>query len=183
MERTGFLSGGIDVALTLIRHTRPAVEPGICYGRTDLALAPTFAEEAAAVLARLEPAAALVSSPLGRCRALAERIGSALHLQPAYDHRLQEMDFGAWEGQDWNDIPRMELDAWAADFLHARPHGGESVHAFVARVHEVLAELRKDGVSRLVVTHAGVIKASTVDKGADFSAFENSVAYGGMLRI
>ena len=93
------------------------------------------------------------------------------------------MDFGAWEGQDWNDIPRMELDAWAADFLHARPHGGESVHAFAARVHEFLAELRKDGVSRLVVTHAGVIKASTVDKGADFAAFENSVAYGGMLRI
>ena len=183
MERTGFLSRGFDVALTLIRHTRPAVNPGICYGRTDLALAHTFAEEADAVLAQLEPAEALVSSPLSRCRVLAERIGSAFHLQPAYDRRLQEMDFGAWEGQDWNDIPRTELDAWAADFLHARPHGGESVHAFVVRVHEVLAELRKDGVSRLVITHAGVIKASTVAKGADFSAFQTSVAYGGVLRI
>ena len=171
------------MALTLIRHTRPAVKPGICYGRTDLALAHTFAEETEAILAKLEPAEALVSSPLNRCRTLAERIGSALHLQPAYDRRLQEMDFGTWEGRDWNDIPRTELDAWAADFLHARPHGGESVHAFVARVHEILAELRKDGVSRLVVTHAGVIKASTVDKGADFLAFEKSVAYGGMLTI
>ena len=171
------------MALTLIRHTRPAVKPGICYGRTDLALAHTFAEEAEAVLAKLEPTEALVSSPLGRCRALAELIGSAFHLQPVYDCRLQEMDFGAWEGQDWNDIPRMELDAWAADFLRARPHGGESVHAFVARVHEVLAELRKDGMPRLVVTHAGVIKASTVTKGADLSSFQTSVAYGGVLRI
>lgn len=171
------------MALTLIRHTRPAVKPGICYGRTDLALAHTFADEADAVLAKLEPAEALVSSPLGRCRALAEQIGSAFHLQPAYDRRLQEMDFGTWEGQDWNDIPRTELDTWAADFLHAQPHGGESVHAFVARVHEVLAELRKDGVSRLVVTHAGVIKASTVAKGADFSAFQTPVEYGGVLRI
>ena len=171
------------MALTLIRHTQPAVKPDICYGRTDLALAHTFAEEAEAVLAQLEPAVALVSSPLSRCRALAELIGSALHLQPAYDRRLQEMDFGTWEGRDWNDIPRTELDAWAADFLHAQPHGGESVHAFVARVHEVLAELRKDGVSRLVVTHAGVIKASTVAKGTDRSSFQASVAYGGMLRI
>lgn len=171
------------MALTLIRHTRPAVKPGICYGRTDLALPHTFAEEAEAVLAQLESAAALVSSPLSRCRALAELIGSALHLQPAYDRRLQEMDFGTWEGQDWNDIPRTELDAWAADFLHARPHGGESVRTFVARVHEVLAELRKDGVSRLVVTHAGVIKASTVAKATDLSSFQTSVAYGGMLRI
>ena len=170
------------MALTLIRHTRPAVKPGICYGRTDLALAHTFAEEAEAVLAQLEPAAALVSSPLSRCRALAELIGSALHLQPAYDRRLQEMDFGTWEGRDWNDIPRTELDAWASDFLHAQPHGGESVHAFVARVHEVLAELRQDGVSRLVVTHAGVIKASTVAKAIDLSFFQASVAYGGMLR-
>lgn len=149
----------------------------------DLALAPTFAEEADAVLAQLEPAEALVSSPLGRCRALAERIGSAFHLQPAYDRRLQELDFGTWEGQNWNDIPRTELDAWAADFLHARPHGGESVHAFVARVHEVLAELRKDCISRLVVTHAGVIKASTVAKGADLASFQTSVAHGGVLRI
>ncbi len=171
------------MALTLIRHTRPAVSSGICYGRSDLALATTFPEEANAVLAKLEPAEALVSSPLGRCRALAERIGSAFALEPAYDVRLQEMDFGTWEGQDWNDIPRAELDAWAADFLHARPHGGESVHAFVARVHEVLAALRKDGLSRLVVTHAGVIKASTVAKGTDFSAFQTSVAYGGILRI
>ena len=183
MEPTGLLSGGLDVALTLIRHTRPAVNPGICYGRTDLALAHTFAEEAEAILAQLEPTEALVSSPLNRCRALAELIGSALHLQPAYDRRLQEMDFGTWEGRDWNDIPRTELDAWADDFLHARPHGGESVHAFVARVHEVLAELRKDGVSRLVVTHAGVIKASTVAKAIDLSSFQTSVAYGGMLRI
>ncbi len=171
------------MALTLIRHTRPAVKPGICYGRTDLALAHTFADEADAVLAKLEPAEALVSSPLGRCRALAEQIGSAFHLQPAYDRRLQEMDFGTWEGQNWNDIPRTELDAWAADFLHARPHGGESVHAFVARVQEVLAELRKDGVSRLVVTHAGVIKASTVAKGTDLVSFQTSVEYGGVLRI
>lgn len=171
------------MALTLIRHTRPAVRPGICYGRTDLDLAPTFPEEAAAVLAKLEPAKALVSSPLGRCRALAERIGSAFQLVPSYDRRLQEMDFGRWEGQDWNDIPGMELDAWAADFLHARPHGGESVDAFVERVHEVLAELRQDEASRLVVTHAGVIKASIVERGADFASFEASVAYGGVLRL
>lgn len=84
------------------------------------------------------------------------------------------MDFGTWEGQDWNDIPRMELDAWAADFPHVRLHAGASVH-------EVLAELQKEGISRRSVTHAGVIKASTVAKGT--ASFQASVAYGGVLRL
>ena len=30
MERTGLLFGGLGMALTLIRHTRPAVKPGKC---------------------------------------------------------------------------------------------------------------------------------------------------------
>ena len=35
--------------ITLIRHTRVAVPPGICYGQTDVEVAPTFPEEAEAV--------------------------------------------------------------------------------------------------------------------------------------
>ena len=91
-----------------------------------------------------------MSSPLGRCRALAELIGSAFHLQPAYDRRLQEMDFGAWEGRDWNDIPRTELDAWAADFLHARPHGGASNGSKQSKI----AERVPDGTQQVGQEHS-----------------------------
>lgn len=143
------------MALIFVRHTTPHVAPGTCYGRTDLALAESFeaeAEAVAAALARLAPDGPILSSPLSRCLRLAERLGPfAPH--PAF----VEMDFGAWEGQPWDAIPRAELDAWAADFLGARPHGGESVAQLRDRVAAGLEGLPTGSV---IVTHAGVIKAA-----------------------
>lgn len=138
--------------LYLIRHPRPAVAPGLCYGRSDLALA----EDVAAVAAKLGPllpaAAPLYSSPLQRCRLLAEQ----LHAAPRLDARLQEMDFGRWEMQAWEDIERSALDAWAADPLYYRPPGGETVAELRQRVREFLAELPSGPA--VLVTHGGVIK-------------------------
>ena len=57
-----------------------------------------------------------------------------------FDERLREFDFGTWEGVRWDAIPRAELDAWAADFFHARPHGGESVHMLRERVETAIAD-------------------------------------------
>jgi alpha-ribazole phosphatase len=148
------------MTLILVRHTTPAVAPGTCYGRTDLPLAETFAAEAAAVagrLAALAPAGPILTSPLGRCRRLAERLGP---------HRVHdaftEMDFGAWENRPWDAIPRAELDAWADDFMGARPHGGESVAALRDRVAAGIADLAPGTV---IVTHAGVIKAVAALRG------------------
>ena len=39
--------------VTLIRHTSVAVAPGICYGQSDVDVAASFADEAAAVRQRL----------------------------------------------------------------------------------------------------------------------------------
>ncbi len=168
--------------LILVRHTRPAVAEGICYGMTDLSLAPTFQEEAARIIEALPPAERLVTSPLRRCRLLAERIGAARNLAPVIDARLREMDFGAWEGVPWASIPRAELDAWAADFLHARPHGGESVHMLRERTGAALDEYRRSGLSHVVVTHAGVIKAARVH-GGEPEGWRSSVDFGGMVRL
>ena len=79
--------------LTLVRHTRPAVSEGVCYGMTDLKLAPTFddAGHAGSRLA-LPCAARLVTSPLRRCRRLAERIGTARGLTPFIDKRIREFE-------------------------------------------------------------------------------------------
>ena len=168
--------------LILIRHTRPAVAEGICYGMTDLSLAPTFEEEAARIIEALPPAERLVASPLRRCRLLAERIGAARNLAPVIDARLREMDFGVWEGVPWASIPRAELDAWAADFLHARPHGGESVHMLRERAGAALDDYRRSGLSHVVVTHAGVIKAARAH-GGEPEGWRSSVDFGGMVRL
>ena len=157
----GIPSGTVrNMRLTLVRHTRTAVPRGVCYGSTEVELAPTFEEEAARIVATLPPADRLVTSPLSRCRRLAERIGAARALVPIVDERLREMDFGGWEGVPWASISRTELDAWADDFLHARPHGGESVHMMRERTGSAIEDFRRSGVSHIVVTHAGIIRAA-----------------------
>ena len=168
--------------LILVRHTRPLVAGGVCYGVTDLDLAPTFDDEAARVIEELPPVQRLVTSPLQRCRRLAERIGAAQSLVPVVDPRLREMDFGAWEGVPWDAIPRAEMDAWAADFLHARPHGGESVHMLYERARSAIADCRATGFSHIVVTHAGVIKAVRAEDRHP-NAWKSNVEFGGTVRL
>ena len=170
------------MALILVRHTRPLVADGVCYGVTDLDLAPTFDDEAARVVASLPSAERLVTSPLGRCRRLAERIGAAKSLVPVVDPRLKEMDFGTWEGVSWDAIPRGEMDVWAADFLHARPHGGESVHMLYERSRSAIADYRATGLSHIVVTHAGVIKAVRAEDRYP-NAWKSNVEFGGTVRL
>lgn len=166
----------------MLRHTQPAVAPGTCYGQLDLDVAETFEAEAHQVLQNLPSVSEIISSPSQRCRKLADFIGAAMSLPVATDIRLQEMDFGTWEGRAWNDIPRPELDAWAEDFLHARPHGGESVAILKARADEVLSELATRQTDTLVVTHAGIVRAVFAD-GPDAHHFQTQIEYGGLLRF
>jgi alpha-ribazole phosphatase len=143
------------VRVFLIRHPRPAVAPDVCYGASDLDLADDALECVPRLRAVLPARVPVFSSPLRRCRRLAE----ALHDAPRYDERLSEMDFGAWELRSWNEIPRAEIDAWAAAPMAYAPPGGESVGALRSRVTAFLAEhCTAGGEDFAVVTHAGVMR-------------------------
>lgn len=143
--------------IVLLRHTRVKAE-GICYGRAGVPLARTFAREAAAVRAQLPFAPAVVwTSPAARCRQLATTLHAG---EVRVDGRLWELDFGAWEGRKWDDVPRAEIDAWAEDYVRRSPPGGESFLQVAARVADFRAELAARGERRVVVvTHGGVIRA------------------------
>ena len=143
--------------LILLRHPRPLVAPGLCYGSTDLAVAPDELERTLAQLApSLPPGLPLFSSPLQRCAGLAARLPCA---SLSFDARLVEIDFGAWEMRPWDDIPRAEIDAWAADVAAYRPGGGESVLQMAARVAAFYDELlRTKHNIALVVCHAGTMR-------------------------
>ena len=106
--------------LHLIRHPKPLIEPGICYGQLDI-LAKIENSDLVRLRAELLPDLPVWSSPLLRCRQLAE----ALHPAPRIDPRLQEMDFGEWEMTSWDRIQREALDGWAADPLGYRPPQGD----------------------------------------------------------
>ncbi len=125
--------------LHLIRHPRPAVEPGICYGQTDIGLADCPAAAADRLRPLLPDSFALHASPLARARLLAEALGT-----PRLDDRLKEIHFGDWEGRSFTDIGSA-IDDWAADPLGFRAPGGESPREMAARVLAWLEEATGNG--------------------------------------
>lgn len=154
--------------LWLLRHAKVLAPPGLCYGASDLPADPLATCEAAHAAAAVLPAGLPVwVSGMQRAQHLAQR----LHMlrpdlgPPRCDVRLNEMDFGIWEGKAWADIPRVAVDAWTADFAHHRFGGTESTQQVIDRVAAALTDVRTrvgaDGAA-LWVTHAGVVRAVMV---------------------
>ena len=158
--------------LWLVRHARPIVQPGICYGRSDLPADAEHTQETAQALSKalLNSTQSgnfeVLVSPLQRTQSLANAL-ARLHpfrLSMANDHRLAEMDFGTWEGKPWSDISAEAYDAWTADFTHHRVGDGESVAMLLERVQLAWQDtfnkaLQQGRQSAMWVTHAGVIRA------------------------
>ncbi len=156
--------------LWLVRHARPLVADGTCYGALDVPADEQATRAAAQSLASLLPAGARVwTSPLRRCLQLADALGYGQGQNQGSataEPRLAEMDFGAWEGRPWTDIGEAALSAWTADFPRHRPGGGESVCLFMERVARALDDARADrhahpaeAAHPVWITHAGVIRA------------------------
>lgn len=150
--------------LYLIRHTTPAVAPGVCYGQSDVDVAEVFLDEVQAIrakIAAISPVASY-SSPLSRC----SRLASSLKLgETQHDARLMELYFGDWEMQAWDNIPREHLDRWSGAYTHLAPPGGETFTELHGRASEFLREqtTRYRGQDVVAVTHAGVIRALLAD--------------------
>jgi alpha-ribazole phosphatase len=151
------------MSLWLVRHAKPLVAPGVCYGALDLEADPRLTRAAAqALAAELPPGMAVQVSPLRRCQQLAEALHALRSDLPLRtDTRLREMDFGSWEGVAWADIPRAAVDAWTADFASHRFGGQESAAEVLARVAEAWDEV-PSLPDTLWITHAGVAQAATL---------------------
>ena len=135
---------------------------GRCYGRLDLPLAAPE-QDIPAIVARLAPmrGAVIHTSPLSRCRLVAEALAAGWNASAILDDRLLEMNFGAWEGLAWDDIPRAALDAWAADLMGFAAPGGESGAGLVTRVSAFWAEIAAGGGRHVIITHGGPLKVLT----------------------
>lgn len=172
--------------LYLVRHPSPVVPPGVCYGRTDLEVAPQVLGAAAAQLRQRLPDVSVYTSPLQRCAALARLLSPDART----DARLAELDFGSWEMQRWDDIARDEIDAWAGDVVHYRPGGGESVYQMAQRTAQFRASL-EDEPAAIVICHAGTMRllaAAQRGLGPDAAAREaaarpHAIAYGEVMLL
>lgn len=142
----------------IIRHTKVAVNKGICYGQTDVPLADSFQEELTVLKNQLpNDFDQVFSSPLLRCKALAETFSSTI----LYDDRLKEMNFGDWEMKSWNDIPNEEIQPWYDDFVSTETPDGDSFESLYFRCASFFDELRTKNYQKvLIVTHAGVVRST-----------------------
>jgi alpha-ribazole phosphatase len=98
------------------------------------------------------------SSPSSRCASVAEALANRLNVPLALDARLQELDFGEWEGVAWADLPRAAMDLWASDPLAFGPPGGETGAQLIGRVAAFACRLSIEARRCIVVSHGGPLR-------------------------
>jgi len=154
------------MALWIVRHARPLIAAGVCYGVLDVQADAAATDQAARELADTLPTGAVLRiSPLTRCQQLARALCALrADLQARTDPRLREMDFGCWEGVAWDAIPRAALQAWTDDFGNHRFGGAESSNEVLMRVARVWDEDHADH-DAVWITHAGVARAARLLAG------------------
>ena len=153
--------------LWIVRHARPLIADGVCYGASDVPAEPQSTRQCAQSLAVVLPEGTRVlSSPRRRCTALADAlVQERPDLSWRADDRLAEMDFGCWEGRPWSDIPKAAIDQWTAQFGHWKFGGRESVDDLMARVGAAWRQTVGSGAPTLWISHAGVARAASLHAG------------------
>ena len=148
--------------LDLLRHGETELGGGL-RGSLDDALTANGWVQMRAAVAGQGPWDRLVSSPLQRCARFAEELGAALGLPVSLEKDLQELHFGAWEGQSAAAL--MDTDAEALGLFWADPYSftppeGEPVSDFSDRVLGAVARLHQAyaGERVLLISHGGVMR-------------------------
>ncbi|KPA90969.1 MULTISPECIES: alpha-ribazole phosphatase family protein [Pseudomonas] len=148
--------------LDLLRHGETELGGGLRGSLDDALTDKGWAQMRQAVLEG-GPWNRLVSSPLRRCARFAAELGERLGLPVELEKDLQELHFGAWEGQSAAAL--METDAEALGRFWADPYGftppdGEPVSRFAERVLAAVEGLQRRyaGERVLLVSHGGVMK-------------------------
>ena len=152
----------MTVQLDLLRHGETELGGGLRGSLDDALTALGWTQMRDAVKGQ-GPWDRIVSSPLQRCALFARELSEQLDLPVSFDKDLQELHFGAWEGQSAAAL--MEVDEQALGLFWADPYaftppGGEPVLEFSARVLSAVSRLQRDfaGQRVLVVCHGGVMK-------------------------
>lgn len=168
----------------LIRHTTPEIEKGIIYGQTDIDVTPDFEKEATVIQQNIPADIDTVySSPLKRCTKLAQFLFNKDVIE---DSRLQELNFGDWEGLMWGDVEEKRLNNWMENFVTTAPPNGESMENMLVRIQSFWAELLTSNHSKVaLVTHAGVIQLiSSIILDTDLKdIFDLKIEYGDVFKV
>jgi probable phosphomutase (TIGR03848 family) len=173
----------------LVRHGRSSANTsGVLAGRTPgVKLDETGLQQAAAVGERLAglPLAAIVTSPLDRCKQTAAAIAKHHQaLRAATDRRLTECGYGDWTGKKISELAKDPL--WSVVQQHPSAvtfPGGESMRGMqqravdAVRAHDAaLAASHGPGAIWVAVSHGDVIKSIVADAlGQHLDTFQRIV--------
>jgi alpha-ribazole phosphatase len=152
----------MTLRLDLLRHGETELGGGLRGSLDDALTEKGWAQMRTAVVEG-GPWDRIVSSPLQRCARFAAELGEQLKLPVQLDKDLQELHFGAWEGQSAAAL--METNAEALGLFWADPYSftppqGEPVSEFSSRVLAAVARLRAEyaGERILLISHGGVMR-------------------------
>jgi alpha-ribazole phosphatase len=150
--------------ITLVRHGKVA-GPAALYGRTDIPLSTAGYNDLQRTLSSLHaqtPISHLISSPRLRCLQVAQEFSTQYTIPLRTEDKLQEMDFGIWDGvpfdelgDEWKNIEAF----WESPHSMQPPEGG-SLTDFAERVisgWESLISNAKSG-HEVIICHGGVIR-------------------------
>ncbi|MBP1125469.1 MULTISPECIES: alpha-ribazole phosphatase family protein [Pseudomonas] len=148
--------------LDLLRHGETELGGGLRGSLDDALTANGWTQMRAAVVEQ-GPWARVISSPLQRCARFAEELGARLDLPVSLEKDLQELHFGAWEGQSAAALMQTDaegLGLFWADPYNFTPPEGEPVSDFSDRVLGAVSRLHQAyaGERVLLISHGGVMR-------------------------
>lgn len=173
----------------LLRHGRSTANTaGVLAGRTPGVALDEHGEKQAQTLVErlaLVPLAAVVSSPLQRCRDTLTPLVLARELEVSVDDRFIELDYGEWTGREIRSLAKEAL--WKVVQSHPSAvvfPGGEGMASMQARAVAAIREWDAKLVAEqgpqvlwLVCTHGDIIKAVLADAlGMHLDGFQRIVA-------
>ena len=179
------------MALFVVRHPPVALEPGICYGSTDVPLKTSWEQDNLKIYQGVMQAKirTICSSPLQRCALPAQTVANMSFppLKLVQDERIQEMNHGAWEGQSYHDLLLNNPDyrCWMNNWKTQPCPAGESLPQVMDRVSSFLQDWDFTNENVLLVTHAGIIRILWVllDQLELEEAFSRRVSHWEIMEI
>lgn len=87
------------------------------------------------------------TSPLGRAVQTANIILSKKEVEPIYEERFKEVNFGILEGISTELVRKLNIESpnWLEDLkMDYRPYEGEDIHDVILKHHEALQEIIED---------------------------------------
>ena len=142
-------------SMYFFRHPKPINSNGVCYGHTDLKISEQAKVQCQTNIEIFNyPELKIYSSPSIRCSSLLEN-STVEYKQSGL---IKEINFGIFDGTDWNQVPQKLLDTWAKDIAGFKFEQGESYLELKTRIRIFLDSIPKNQ-DILLITHAGVIRA------------------------